>query len=156
MSSLDDRFPKKRISAGALIRNGAGELLIVKPNYRDGWLLPGGIVEAGESPQRALLREVEEELNLRLRAPRLRCVDYLRASGDYGESLHLLFACTAPSEAELAQLRMDADELDEWRWSAPDAAQALLVPSIAARLRTLARAAPEAVLYLENGNAAEA
>ena len=51
---------------------------------------------------------------------------------------------------------MDADELDEWRWSAPDAAQALLVPSIAARLRTLARAAPEAVLYLENGNAAEA
>jgi len=154
MTSLDDRFPKKRISAGALIRNGAGELLIVKPTYREGWLLPGGIVEAGESPQRALVREVEEELNLRLRAPRLRCVDYLSASGEYGESLHLLFACAAPDAAELAQLRVDADELAQWRWSAPDAAQALLVPSIAARLRTLARAAPQGVLYLENGSEA--
>jgi 8-oxo-dGTP diphosphatase len=30
-------------TAGALIRDTAGNVLIVKPNYRDHWTLPGGI-----------------------------------------------------------------------------------------------------------------
>lgn len=29
------------MAAAALIQNDAGDLLIVKPIYRDGWLLPG-------------------------------------------------------------------------------------------------------------------
>lgn len=153
MNLLDASFAKKRISAGGLIRNGAGELLIVQPGYREGWLLPGGVVEADESPQQALLREIAEELNLPARSPRLRCVDYLGAGPRYGESLHLLFECAAPTAAELREMRVDGVELLQWRWSSPAQAQDLLVPSIAARLRALERAASAAPLYLENGAA---
>jgi len=41
-------LPTRRLAAGALIRNEEGELLVVKPNYKDGWILPGGTVESGE------------------------------------------------------------------------------------------------------------
>ena len=49
---------KKVMAAAALIQNDLGALLIVKPNYRDGWLLPGGMVELNESPKRACQREI--------------------------------------------------------------------------------------------------
>lgn len=149
----DDRlFPRKRISAGGLIRNRAGELLIVKPAYRSGWLLPGGIVEADESPRHALCREIEEELGLIARPLRLLCVDYLDASADYSESLHLLFECATPDDDALAALRVDAVELLQWRLCAQAEALALLVPAIARRLRALSLGG-ERPVYLENGAA---
>ena len=43
-------LPGAVISAGALIINATGEPLLVKPNYRDYWSLPGGICEHGEAP----------------------------------------------------------------------------------------------------------
>ena len=32
-------LPKKRIAAGVLFFDEAGKLLIVKPNYKDGWTI---------------------------------------------------------------------------------------------------------------------
>jgi 8-oxo-dGTP diphosphatase len=46
-----------------------GALLLVKLNYgpRSGrWALPGGLVEADETPERAAVRETEEETGLRV------------------------------------------------------------------------------------------
>ena len=53
LASLDSRFS----SAAVLIENEQGELLIVKAGYKDHWSLPGGIVDAGESPLEAAVRE---------------------------------------------------------------------------------------------------
>lgn len=53
-------------SAVVMIENEQGELLIVKANYRDYWSLPGGVIDEGESPKTAALREVQEEVGLRL------------------------------------------------------------------------------------------
>ena len=53
MASLDRRFS----SAAVLIENEQGELLIVKAGYKDHWSLPGGIVDTGESPLEAAVRE---------------------------------------------------------------------------------------------------
>jgi 8-oxo-dGTP diphosphatase len=36
-------FPMKYVSAGALFFDEQGRLLIVKPTYKDGWEIPGGI-----------------------------------------------------------------------------------------------------------------
>ena len=41
------------MAAGALFRDGAGRPLLVDPVYKDTWDLPGGAVEAEESPHAA-------------------------------------------------------------------------------------------------------
>ena len=50
---------------------GSAEVFLARraPGYRDAglWELPGGKVEPGESPARALLREIREELGVGLR-----------------------------------------------------------------------------------------
>ena len=62
LASLDRRFS----SAAVLIENEQGELLIVKSDYKDHWSLPGGIVDPGESPLEAAVREVEEEVGIKI------------------------------------------------------------------------------------------
>jgi ADP-ribose pyrophosphatase YjhB (NUDIX family) len=44
--------------------NGRGEILLTKRNFEPGinkWALPGGFVESDETPERACLRELNEE-----------------------------------------------------------------------------------------------
>jgi len=53
-------------SAGAVILNDDHILLIQRGQApaKGKWTLPGGVVELGESPEEALIREVKEECNL--------------------------------------------------------------------------------------------
>lgn len=51
-------------SAGLLLENEKGELLIVKASYKDYWTLPGGIIDGDETPLQAAIREVAEEVGL--------------------------------------------------------------------------------------------
>jgi len=60
-------LPKKVVSAGVLFLDENGRVLIVKPTYKDHWQLPGGVIEAHESPASGALREVQEEIGLRWR-----------------------------------------------------------------------------------------
>jgi len=56
----------------AMVIDGQGRVFLVKHSYVDGWHLPGGGVETGETIQEALARELAEEGNIRLTAvPRL-------------------------------------------------------------------------------------
>ena len=53
-------------AAAALITDPSGGVLLVKPNYRDHWSLPGGVLEHGEPPHRGCAREVAEEVGLQI------------------------------------------------------------------------------------------
>lgn len=50
--------------ATAIAEDGQGRVLLVRHSYIAGWQLPGGGVDAGESPERAVTRELEEEVGL--------------------------------------------------------------------------------------------
>lgn len=148
---MDTSFPTKRVTAGAVVRNQAGNLLIVKPSYRDGWLLPGGICERDEAPLVTLVREVHEELGIEARIAGLLCIDYLSAHGGYDESVHFLFECHPLSQEETDLIRLPPDELLEFRFCPDAIAKDLLVQSIARRLQRLRQPGTGAAVYLENG-----
>ena len=66
------------LSAGILLfrqRNGRTEVLLIKPGgpfwrnkHAGAWMIPKGMVESGEAPVEAALREFEEETGTRLTA----------------------------------------------------------------------------------------
>jgi 8-oxo-dGTP diphosphatase len=62
--------------AHLLVEDEKGRILVVRTTYTGpGWMLPGGRVERGETPQAAAARETSEETGLAVRVDRLRLVD---------------------------------------------------------------------------------
>jgi len=56
------------LGARAMVIDGRGRVFLVKHSYVDGWHLPGGGVEPGETMLAALARELAEEGNIELTA----------------------------------------------------------------------------------------
>jgi mutator protein MutT len=60
--------PRFAVTAGAIITDSDGRVLLLKHRFRPGtgWGMPGGFIEAGEQPEEALRRELREEVGLEL------------------------------------------------------------------------------------------
>ncbi|GHF42419.1 NUDIX hydrolase [Streptomyces mashuensis] len=69
-------------SVTAVVRNEAGELLLIHKTDNDLWALPGGGHEIGESIADTVVREVEEETGIR--------VEVLEVSGLYTDPGHVM------------------------------------------------------------------
>ncbi len=110
------RLPKKRMASGALILNDQKEVLLVNPNYRDNWLIPGGMVEDNESPHNACLREIKEEIDLTLSITRLLIVDYMPESNEGTEALHFVFDGGVLSNEQIEQIKICDKELLGFRF----------------------------------------
>ena len=57
------------LGARGMVIDGSGRIFLVKHSYVDGWHLPGGGVETGETLLSALARELAEEGNIQLTGP---------------------------------------------------------------------------------------
>jgi len=87
-------LPAIPVSAGALIYDRAWRLLILKPTYKSGWTIPGGVMEAdGESPWEACQREVREETGLEVSRGRLAAMDFRRPRKGQPGGIRFLFDC---------------------------------------------------------------
>lgn len=59
-------MPKTIRIAAALLVRGDGQTLLVRKRDTLAFMQPGGKIDAGEQPAEALVRELHEELNLRV------------------------------------------------------------------------------------------
>ncbi len=119
-------LPRKRMSAGVLFFNKKGQLLVVNPTYKETWEIPGGSVEANESPRQAAEREVGEELGLALPPLALLGVDYTGETDTRTESIQFIFDGGVLSAEIIDQIVLPADELSEYRFLKPKKAMDLL------------------------------
>jgi 8-oxo-dGTP pyrophosphatase MutT (NUDIX family)/predicted kinase len=141
------------LAAGVLLFDEQDRVLLVDPTYKAGWEFPGGVVEPGEAPARAGMREVTEETGIRLDdVPGLLVVDWEPpAPPGYG-GLRLLFDGGRLASADAARLLLPGPELRDWRFVTEQEAAELLPPVRYERLRWALRARERgAALYLEAG-----
>ncbi|MEU3613705.1 NUDIX domain-containing protein [Streptomyces sp. NPDC006872] len=141
------------VAAGVLLFDEQDRVLLVDPTYKPGWEFPGGVVEPGEAPARAGMREVEEETGIRLAdVPRLLVVDWERPVPPAYGGLRLLFDGGRLDSAAVAGLLLPGPELRAWRFVTEEEAADLLPPVRYERLRWALRARERgAALYLEAG-----
>ena len=105
-------LPMKRLSAGMLLFDEQGQLLVVEPTYKDTWEIPGGVVEDNESPRQAAMRELEEELGLQCVPLRLLGVDYTGENNNRTESLHFIFLGPVLTAEDIASIKETFEEKD--------------------------------------------
>ena len=146
-------LPAKPMGAGALLRNSNGELLIVKPTYKDGWEIPGGVVESNDSPLPACLREIREELALEISITHLACIDYTTTSKDRTDTLQFIFVGTTLLDSDIAKIIIPKQELEEFRFVDIDEATRLLGSRVGKRVATIFPLMEEKITYyLEDGS----
>lgn len=142
--------PEIPASAGALLFDSRGRLLILEPTYKDGWTVPGGAMEDdGETPWEACQREVFEETGLTVTHGRLVAVDTRPAKAGRKLGLRFLFDCGTLDDAQIASIRLQASEIASYRFVDRADAHALLSKPVRRRVKhgwgaTHCR-------YLENG-----
>lgn len=103
-----------RVVAAVIAReNDCGEKQILATQrgygeFKDGWEFPGGKIETGESPRKALIREIKEELNADIKVGELiDTVEY-----DYPQ-FHLSMDCFW---CILKSKNVDLNEHEDARW----------------------------------------
>ncbi|AIS01380.1 NUDIX domain-containing protein [Streptomyces glaucescens] len=109
-------LPRVLAGAAALFRDAEGRVLLVEPNYREGWALPGGTVESddGETPRQGARRETAEEIGLDRPLGRLLAVDWVHGP-DRPPLVAYLYDGGVLTEDDLKAIRLQEEELLSWR-----------------------------------------
>ncbi len=143
--------PKLALSANAVLRDPEGRVALVRNTYREGWSLPGGVVDDNEPPADACVREVREELGFEVAADvpvRLLAVQWAERGQGPVQFLSLTFdvgVCPDPSV-----LRPQEEEIAEIAFFAPDALPEGVRPFMRARLEAISARGFREVAYLES------
>src|SRR5262249_52469725 len=138
-------LPELVLAAGAVITDPADRVLLVKPNYRDWWSVPGGICEFGEPPHAGCQREVAEEVGIdRVPGPLL-VIDWSRPYGDKARPMmHMLFDGGQVEHGH--KIVLQESELDDYRFTATDELAEYLPPRGLARMEAALKARASGVV----------
>ncbi len=133
---LNSVLPRKRAIAQMLIRDPDDRVLMCELTYKQDWDLPGGVVEVGESPQGAVVREVEEELALQIPAGGLVLTDWLPPWGGWDDALCLVFDGGVHDAAIIDTVVEQAREIRAAHWCTPEQVRSRATDFTARRVET--------------------
>lgn len=141
------------MAAGVLLFDADGRVLLVEPTYKPYWELPGGVVEADESPHTAACRELKEELGLVRSRLQLLSVDWVPPHDGRPEAMLFVFDGGEMSADEIAGITVPPAELHGWRFCTRAEAARLLKAAQSLRVEaSLDARAAHTVAYLENAS----
>ncbi|OCC13448.1 NUDIX hydrolase [Streptomyces sp. PTY087I2] len=147
-------LPRVLAGAASLFRDANGRVLLVEPNYRKGWALPGGTVESetGEGPRQGARRETAEEIGLDVAPGRLLAVDWVRGPARPPIVAYVYDGGVLTAD-RLAAIRLQEEELLSWRLVAPADLDGYLLGPLAGRVRAAlaALASGSGPVELEDG-----
>lgn len=148
-------LPRKRMGAGVIFLNEKEEILLVKPTYRTYWILPGGVVEKDESPRTSAIRELEEELGLKISELRLLCVDWKSTKGPElkdEENIQFIFFGGVMKAEQVSKISLQEEELSEYAFFSMQDALSITSGNMQRRLpNCLDAIRTNSSLYLEDG-----
>lgn len=134
------RQARKRVAAKVLVSDGSGRVLLVDPNYKKCWDLPGGMAEANEAPRSAAEREVLEELNLRVSAGRLLALEWVAPHGPWDDQLVFVFDGGVVSGEEVAEMKISDPEIVDYGFFSSRDAEHALRADVAVRFKEASKA----------------
>ena|SRR5690242_9434764 len=133
------QLPTFYCSAAALFTDQDGRVLLVKPNYRDHWGLPGGIVEADEFPHAGCRREVSEELGIDIDPGPLLVIDWSPPRGPRPRAICSMLFEGGVLAAD-TPITLQAEELDDYAFVPRDTVPTLIPAFLTARVEAGLRA----------------
>lgn len=143
-----EKFATPRVASGVLFRDAVGRVLLVKPTYKDGWEIPGGYVEKGESPRAAAVREIAEELGADIDVTELLVSDWAPHPAE-GDKLLFIFRGGTLDQADVDRFRLEPTEISEVRFFSVDELSSVMPARLARRVGEAAR--HDVATYLEHG-----
>jgi 8-oxo-dGTP diphosphatase len=105
-----------------LVRDG--RILLIKrayAPYQNLWTFPGGRMEAGETPEQCAVRELQEELAITVRNPRLALTQNLGRDGTYRLAVFV--------STDFSGVLRASDEITAHMWADPGMIPALRTTS---------------------------
>ncbi|WP_192918062.1 NUDIX domain-containing protein [Streptomyces spectabilis] len=113
-------------SAGAIIADEHGDVLMVKPLYTAYWNLPGGHVEGGEDPSAACAREIRAELGLDVTVGDLLVVAWVDSGGPMPRVCYIFDAGEVDAAQRRALTRSEDGDVC-YRFASPERIDASMV-----------------------------
>ena len=104
------------MGVGGVVIN-EGKVLLVKLTYgpaKGKWLIPGGLVDCGETLQEAVKREIFEETGVQIQPAGIIGVRSMVRTKDHLTDLYCIFICDVVTTPKT--LRKDELEVSEVRW----------------------------------------
>ncbi len=128
-----------RENVAAILRNRRGEILICERLDNDGaWQFPQGGVDAGETPEQALVREVREEVGVKAvdlviverRGPYRYLYDKGRTKRGFHGKVQFYFLCDFTGREDGIDVAQEHPEFQAFRWIKPAQFEARWLPEM--------------------------
>ena len=108
------QLEKRMSSAGLALYDSKGRVLVVKAHYKRYWSFPGGVIDAGETPRQAAVRETHEEVNVTIEdETALRFCLVVDRVSDLAHTYQFIFEQQVDDEL-FHHVQLDGDEIEDY------------------------------------------